>query len=47
MKFLEKYSEVGGWWLTPIILGTWESEIGRFMGQGQPWQVVLRPPSPK
>jgi hypothetical protein len=30
-------------WLTPIILCTWEAEIGRIMVQGQPGQIVPRP----
>jgi hypothetical protein len=29
-------------WLTPVILSTWESEIGRISGQ-----IVIQTPSPK
>jgi hypothetical protein len=27
-------------WLTPIILASWEAEIGRITVQGQPGQIV-------
>jgi hypothetical protein len=40
------YSELiiaGLWWLTPIILGTWEAEIRRIKVQSQPRQIVHRP----
>jgi hypothetical protein len=29
------------WWLTPIILVTWEAEIRRIAVQSQPRQIVL------
>jgi hypothetical protein len=35
------------WWLTPVILPTWEDEIRRITAQGQPWQIVCKIPSPK
>jgi hypothetical protein len=31
----------------PIILSTWEAEIGSIMVQGQPRQIVHETPSPK
>jgi hypothetical protein len=30
------------WWLTFVIPATWEEEIGRIMGQGQPEENVSR-----
>jgi hypothetical protein len=35
------------WWLTPVILGTWEAEIRRIMVPGQPGQIVHETLSPK
>jgi hypothetical protein len=37
----------GQWWLIPIVLVTWEVEIGRIIFQGQPGQIVHKTPSPK
>jgi hypothetical protein len=39
----------GHWWLTSVILATWETEVnqeGCSLG-GQPGQIVLEMPSPK
>jgi hypothetical protein len=33
--------------LTPVILATWEAEIGRIVVRGQPWQIVLETLSTK
>jgi hypothetical protein len=35
-------SQTRCWWLTPIILATWETEISRITVQGQPKQIVLK-----
>jgi hypothetical protein len=37
----------GCWWLTPVILATWEAEIRRILVQGHPKQIVHETPSPK
>jgi hypothetical protein len=33
-------------WLTPVFLTTWEAEIRRIKGQGQPRKTVIRHPPP-
>jgi hypothetical protein len=42
---LESKVEVGCWWLTPVILATWEAEIRRMLVPGQPRQKVKEIPS--
>jgi hypothetical protein len=39
--------DTGYWWLTPVILATWEAEIQRIMVLGQAGQIVSETPSPK
>jgi hypothetical protein len=34
-------------WLTPVILASWEAEIGKILVRGQPMQIVQVTPSPK
>jgi hypothetical protein len=34
-------------WLTPIILATWEAEIKRIAVPSQPGEIVCKTPSPK
>jgi hypothetical protein len=36
MTYQEKNIKARQWWLTPVILATWEAEIGRITVQGQP-----------
>jgi hypothetical protein len=35
------------WWLTPVILTTWEAEIGRIVVPDQPRQIVHKTSSLK
>jgi hypothetical protein len=35
------------WWLIPEILAMWETEIGRIVVWGQPWQIVWEIPISK
>jgi hypothetical protein len=35
----------GCWWLTLILIATWDSEIGRTVMPGQPGQKVCKNPS--
>jgi hypothetical protein len=39
--------QLGVGWLTPVILATWEAEIGRIKIQGQSRQIVLETLFPK
>jgi hypothetical protein len=39
--------QVRCWWLTLVILATWEAEMGKTTVQCQPRQIVLEIPSPK
>jgi hypothetical protein len=35
------------WWLMPIILATWKTEIRKIKVRGQPGQTALKTPSLK
>jgi hypothetical protein len=36
----KKVWTAGNWWLTPVILATWEADIGRIVVGGQPEQII-------
>jgi hypothetical protein len=38
---IQKSLEAGHWWLTPVILATWEAEIRRITVHSQLRQIVL------
>jgi hypothetical protein len=44
---LRNWKRIRCWWLTPIILATWEAESGRTEVQDQSRQIVGETPSPK
>jgi hypothetical protein len=37
--------QAGQRWHLPLILSTWEADIGKTAVQGQPWQIVHETPS--
>jgi hypothetical protein len=47
LKGMIKITEARRWWLTPVILVTWEAEIRRIRVRGQPRQIVHKTSSPK
>jgi hypothetical protein len=44
---LKSKLKVGCWWLVPIILATWETEVRRMEVQDQARQIVHETSSPK
>jgi hypothetical protein len=47
LEFKTFRKTAGHWWLTPIILASWEAEIGKIMVQGQPRQIIQETPISK
>jgi hypothetical protein len=45
--FKNKTIQAGCWWLTPVILATWEAKIRRITVQGQPRQIIYETLYPK
>jgi hypothetical protein len=43
----ENTQEASCWWLTSVILVTWETEIGRTAVLGQPGRIAQETSSPK
>jgi hypothetical protein len=43
MFLLKIEVEAGLWWLTPVILATWETDLGRIAVQSPSGQIVRDP----
>jgi hypothetical protein len=44
LSFFQKACLARHWWLTPIILATWEAQIRRIMVQNQSWASSSQDP---
>jgi hypothetical protein len=44
---IKLFRNAGCWWLTAVILATWEADIERLLVLGYPRQIVHKTPSPK